>query len=54
LLALLARIGFQVGQFKLSSRDTSDYNIDRRTTTLHAEGARFTGTRFWSCSKHWH
>ena len=30
-------------QFKLSSGGTSDYYIDCRTTTLHAEGGRLTG-----------
>ena len=34
---------FRLGQFKLSSGGTSDYYIDCRTTTLHAEGARLTG-----------
>jgi orotate phosphoribosyltransferase len=43
LLALLARISFRLGQFKLSSGATSDYYIDCRTTTLHAEGGRLTG-----------
>ena len=43
LLNLLARISFRLGQFKLSSGGTSDYYIDCRTTTLHAEGARLTG-----------
>ena len=43
LLALLARTSFKLGQFKLSSGDTSDYYIDCRTTTLHAEGGRLTG-----------
>lgn len=43
LLDLLARISFRLGQFKLSSGGTSDYYIDCRTTTLHAEGARLTG-----------
>ena len=43
LLALLARISFRLGQFKLSSGGTSDYYIDCRTTTLHAEGGRLTG-----------
>jgi orotate phosphoribosyltransferase len=42
-LALLARISFRLGQFKLSSGGTSDYYIDCRTTTLHAEGGRLTG-----------
>jgi orotate phosphoribosyltransferase len=43
LLALLSRISFKLGQFKLSSGGTSDYYIDCRTTTLHAEGGRLTG-----------
>jgi orotate phosphoribosyltransferase len=43
LLALLARISFRLGQFKLSSGSTSDYYVDCRTTTLHAEGGRLTG-----------
>ncbi len=43
LLALLARISFRLGNFTLSSGATSDYYIDCRTTTLHAEGGRLTG-----------
>jgi orotate phosphoribosyltransferase len=43
LLAILARLSFRLGQFKLSSGGTSDYYIDCRTTTLHAEGGRLTG-----------
>ena len=43
LLQLLSRISFKLGQFKLSSGGTSDYYIDCRTTTLHAEGGRLTG-----------
>ncbi len=43
LLHLLARISFKLGEFQLSSGATSDYYIDCRTTTLHAEGARLTG-----------
>lgn len=43
LLSLLARISFKLGQFKLSSGGTSDYYIDCRTTTLHAEGGRLVG-----------
>jgi len=43
LLSLLALISFRLGQFKLSSGGTSDYYIDCRTTTLHAEGGRLTG-----------
>lgn len=43
LLALLAKVSFRLGQFTLSSGGTSDYYIDCRTTTLHAEGGRLTG-----------
>ncbi|MGD0903414.1 MAG: orotate phosphoribosyltransferase [Terracidiphilus sp.] len=43
LLSLLARLSFRLGQFKLSSGGTSDYYVDCRTTTLHAEGGRLTG-----------
>jgi orotate phosphoribosyltransferase len=43
LLALLARLSFRLGHFTLASGATSDYYIDCRTTTLHAEGGRLTG-----------
>jgi len=43
LLSLLARLSFRLGHFTLSSGATSDYYIDCRTTTLHAEGGRLTG-----------
>ena len=43
LLTLLAKTSFRLGQFTLSSGGTSDYYIDCRTTTLHAEGGRLTG-----------
>ena len=43
LLSLLARLSFRLGQFKLSSGGTSDYYVDCRTTTLHAEGGRLAG-----------
>src|SRR5436305_14219599 len=43
LLQLLATHSFKLGEFKLSSGGTSDYYIDCRTTTLHAEGARLSG-----------
>ena len=43
LLSLLAEHSFRLGEFKLSSGGTSDYYIDCRATTLHAEGARLTG-----------
>jgi orotate phosphoribosyltransferase len=43
LLRLIATHSFRLGNFKLASGATSDYYIDCRTTTLHAEGARLTG-----------
>jgi orotate phosphoribosyltransferase len=43
LLRLLSRISFKLGDFTLSSGTKSDYYIDCRTTTLHAEGGRLTG-----------
>jgi orotate phosphoribosyltransferase len=43
LLHLLSRISFKLGDFTLSSGGKSDYYIDCRTTTLHAEGGRLTG-----------
>jgi len=46
LLSILAERSFRLGDFKLSSGGTSDYYIDCRTTTLHAEGARLTGRVF--------
>jgi orotate phosphoribosyltransferase len=43
LLALLARLSFRLGHFTLSSGGTSDYYIDCRVTTLHAEGGQLAG-----------
>jgi len=43
LLTFLARQSFKLGTFTLASGATSDYYIDCRTTTLHAEGGRLTG-----------
>jgi orotate phosphoribosyltransferase len=43
LLHLIAAQSFTLGDFKLSSGGSSDYYIDCRTTTLHAEGARLVG-----------
>jgi orotate phosphoribosyltransferase len=43
LLRVLSRISFKLGDFTLSSGAKSDYYIDCRTTTLHAEGGRLTG-----------
>jgi orotate phosphoribosyltransferase len=46
LLHLLAGISFRLGEFTLSSGAKSDYYIDCRTTTLHADGAALTGRVF--------
>ena len=46
LLTVLAEQSFRLGEFKLSAGVTSDYYIDCRTTTLHAEGARLTARVF--------
>ena len=43
LLSFLAQLSFRLGTFKLSAGGTSDYYIDCRITTLHAEGGRLTG-----------
>lgn len=43
LLSILARLSFRLGTFTLSAGGTSDYYIDCRITTLHAEGGRLTG-----------
>src|SRR6201995_2332169 len=46
LLNLLATNSFRLGEFTLSSGGKSDYYIDCRTTTLHAQGAELTGRVF--------
>jgi len=43
LLDLIATLSFRLGEFTLASGQTSDYYIDCRTTTLHAEGGRLAG-----------
>ena len=43
LLNLLAKLSFKLGDFTLASGARSDYYIDCRTTTLHAEGGRLAG-----------
>ena len=43
LLDLLATLSFRLGDFTLASGQKSDYYIDCRTTTLHAEGGRLAG-----------
>jgi len=42
LLSLIASLSFKLGHFKLSAGGTTDYYLDCRLTTLHAEGARLT------------
>jgi orotate phosphoribosyltransferase len=46
LLNLLATVSFRLGEFTLSSGARSDYYIDCRTTTLHAQGSALTGRTF--------
>jgi len=43
LLRILATHSFRLGDFTLASGQKSDYYIDCRTTTLHAEGGRLSG-----------
>ena len=43
LLNLIATLSFRLGDFTLASGQQSDYYIDCRTTTLHAEGGRLSG-----------
>jgi orotate phosphoribosyltransferase len=43
LLRLLATHSFKLGDFTLASGAKSDYYIDCRITTLHAEGGRLAG-----------
>jgi orotate phosphoribosyltransferase len=43
LLHLLATLSFKLGDFTLASGKKSDYYIDCRITTLHAEGGRLSG-----------
>ncbi len=52
LLSILARQSFRLGDFTLSSGARSDYYIDCRTTTLHAEGARLTARVFYDEIQH--
>src|ERR1700723_1438095 len=43
LLNLIATHSFKLGDFTLASGQKSDYYIDCRITTLHAEGGRLSG-----------
>lgn len=47
LLNLIATLSFKLGNFTLASGQKSDYYIDCRTTTLHAEGGRLAGLVFY-------
>lgn len=47
LLNLIATLSFKLGDFTLSSGLTSDYYIDCRISTLHAEGGRLAGLLFY-------
>lgn len=47
LLDLIVANSFRLGEFTLSSGVKSDYYIDCRTTTLHAQGAELTGHVFF-------
>jgi len=47
LLDLIATLSFRLGDFTLASGQKSDYYIDCRTTTLHAEGGRLAGIVFY-------
>ncbi len=43
LLDLIASLSFKLGDFTLASGQRSDYYIDCRITTLHAQGGRLSG-----------
>ena len=47
LLDLIATLSFKLGDFTLASGAKSDYYIDCRITTLHAEGGRLSGLVFY-------
>jgi orotate phosphoribosyltransferase len=47
LLDLIATHSFELGDFQLASGQRSDYYIDCRTTTLHAQGGRLAGLLFY-------
>src|SRR5579864_4978310 len=56
LLDLIVANSFRLGDFTLSSGIKSDYYIDCRTTTLHAQGAELTGRIFFDLFRQqgWH
>lgn len=47
LLHLIVTHSFKLGDFTLASGQKSDYYIDCRITTLHAEGGRLSGLLFY-------
>lgn len=47
LLDLIATLSFKLGDFTLASGAHSDYYIDCRITTLHAQGGRLSGLVFY-------
>lgn len=51
LLNLLATLSFRLGDFTLASGQKSDYYIDCRITTLHAEGGRLAGLLLYDLIK---
>ena len=51
LLNLLATLSFRLGDFTLASGQKSDYYIDCRITTLHAEGGRLSGILLYDLIK---
>ncbi len=51
LLNLLATLSFRLGDFTLASGQKSDYYIDCRITTLHAEGGRLSGLLLYDLIK---
>ena len=51
LLKLLATLSFRLGDFTLASGQKSDYYIDCRVTTLHAEGGRLAGLLLYDLIK---
>ena len=52
LLNLLATLSFKLGDFTLASGKKSDYYIDCRITTLHAEGGRLSGLVLYDLIRH--
>jgi orotate phosphoribosyltransferase len=52
LLNLIATLSFRLGDFTLASGQHSDYYIDCRTTTLHAEGGRLAGILLLDLIRH--